>query len=161
MEHTNILKILGNIEGCDIVLRPDGVVQYQAKLAVDCDGSDNRHGDPCWQADTSLHHDGKPLDAESVPYVVVPPLVLQAVSGIVLGCQAQVTNTVTGKRTKAVVGDVGPRRKLGEASCECARRVGLDGNPNRGGTDQHIVLYEIFPGTAAAVDGVTYTLKHS
>lgn len=155
------MQNLGAIEGCDILLRPDGAIEYIAKAAIDCDGSDNRHHDPCWQADTSLHHHGQPIDAESVPYVVVPPLVIKSVRGIVLGCAARATHILTGKTTKAVVADVGPRRKLGEMSCECARRLGLDGNPNHGGTDRHVIRYEIFPGTPAVVDGVTYSLKAS
>lgn len=155
-------KALGTIEGCPIVQRAaDKAVEYTAKAAIDCDGSDNRHHDPCWQADTSLHHEGKPIDAESVPYIVVPPLIINGVKEIVLGSQARVTHTKTGKWTFAVVADVGPRRKLGELSCECARRIGLNGNPNHGGTDDKVVRYEIFVGTPASVDGVVYSLKHS
>jgi len=153
-------KLIGTIEGQDIRYK-DGVVSYTAKAAIDCDGSDNRHHDPCWQADTSLHHDGKPIDAESVPYIVVPPLILNGVAEIVLGSQARVTHTGTGKWTFAVVAAIGPRRKLGELSCECARRIGLDGNPNRGGTDDKVIRYEVFVGTPADVDGVVYSLKHS
>lgn len=150
---------IGTIDQCTITERVDGTVDWIAKAAIDCDGSDNRHNDPCWQADTSLHHDGKPIDAEAVPGIVVPPLVIQSVKGIVLGCQAWVRNLRTGQETAAVVFDIGPRRKIGEMSCECARRIGLDGNPNHGGTDERIVEYRIQPGKAAVVDGVTYDLQ--
>jgi hypothetical protein len=147
------------IEGTLIISRPDNVVHYVAKAAIDCDGSDNRHNDPCWQAETSLSHNGKPIDAETVPYIVVPPAIIKGVKPVVLGSMAIVTNTKNGKSTKAVVADVGPRRKIGELSCECARRIGLNGNPNFGGTDEKIIKYEIFVGTPAIVDGVTYKLK--
>lgn len=150
---------LGVIEGILIVQRPDRVVQYLAKAAIDCDGSDNRHNDPCWQQDTSLTLKGKPIDAESVPYIVVPPSIIKGVKEVVLGSMAVVTNTKTGQSTQAVVADVGPRRKIGELSCECARRIGLNGNPNFGGTDHKIIRYEIYVGIAAKIDGVQYSLK--
>jgi len=87
------MKTLGTIEGSTITAAEDGHrVIYVAKAAIDSDGSDNRHHDPCWQADTSLHHENKPIDAESVPYVVVPPLILKGVIPIVLGCKAIITN---------------------------------------------------------------------
>jgi len=137
------------------------VIQYVAKAAIDCDGSDNRHHDPCWQADTSLHLNGRPIDAESVPFIVVPPLIIQSVAGVILGAADRVTNTETGKTCIAVVADIGPGRKLGELSCEAARRVGLSGNPNNGGTDSKIIRYEIWPGESAVVDGIRYILKPS
>lgn len=155
------MRTIAIIEKVLIAERSDGVVHYIANAAIDCDGSDNRHNDPCWQADTSLHHNGKPIDAESVPYVVVPPAIIAGVKPVVLGSLALVTNTKTGKSTKAVVADVGPRRKIGELSCECARRIGLNGNPNYGGTDEDIIRYEIHAGTPAVIDGITYQLKPS
>jgi len=67
------MKILGTIAGVNISILEDGSLLYIAGATIDCDGSDNRHNDPCWQAETSLRHGGKSIDAESVPYVVVPP----------------------------------------------------------------------------------------
>ena len=127
--------------------------------AIDSDGSDNRHGDPCWQRDTTLRRNGRSIDAESVPYVVVPPLIVRGTRGVVMGCKAIVRNTETGQTCEAVVADGGPRLKIGEISCECARRIGLSGNPNHGGTSRHIVHYQIFPGVFAIVDGVEYRLQ--
>ena len=153
------MKLIGTIENRAITVNADDAVSRVAKAAIDCDGSDNRHNDPYWQSDTTLIHNGKPIDAESVPYIVVPPLIRNGVPGVVMGCQARITHTHTRKSCLAVVADVGPRAKIGELSCEAARRIGLDGNPNHGGTDDPIVLYEIFPGQAAIVDGVTYDLQ--
>lgn len=155
------LKLIVTLEECDVWLHDDGALRYVAKAAIDSDGSDNRHRDPCWQRDTSLNHEGKPIDAESVPYIVVPPSIIAGVPDVVLGCRAIVTNTENNRTCESVVADVGPRKKLGELSCEAARRLGLSGNPNNGGTSERIILYEIFPGVPAKVDGVTYKLKPS
>lgn len=154
---TNMSKLLGTIEGCDILEQDDGSVTYVAKMAIDNDGSQNQQHDPDWQADTSLHFKGKPIDSEAVPGVVVPPRIQNGVEGIVLGCQAEVS--YRGKTVKAVVFDIGPRRKIGEGSPELARRLGIDPSPTHGGVDEHEVHYYIFPGQAAVVDGITYDLQ--
>jgi len=153
------MKTLGTIEGCPIILCEDGSVDYIAMAAIDDDGSDNRRHDPCWQRQTSLSHNGHAIDAEAVPYVVVPPLILYSVPGIVLGCMATVTHTLTGQSTAAVVADIGPHLKIGEVSCECARRIGLSGDPNHGGEDRHVIHYVIHPGVPAVIDGITYKLQ--
>jgi len=153
------MKTLSTIEGCLINLREDGSIDYLAKAAIDSDGSDNRHHDPCWQRQTSLTFHGRPIDAEAVPYVVVPPQILYSVPGIVLGCMATVTHILTGQSTAAVVADIGPRLKLGEVSCECARRIGLSGDPNHGGEDRNVIHYVIHPGIPAVIDGITYKLQ--
>ncbi len=154
-------KLLGTIEGCDITEHDDGSVTWKAKMAIDNDGSDNRQGDPYWQPDTTLHHNGQPIDSEAVPGVVVPPLIIRSVPGIVMGCRALVLNTRTGEDAEAVVFDVGPKRKLGEGSPELARRIGVNPSAINGGEDAHVIEYRIWPGTAAVVDGVTYSLQHA
>lgn len=57
-----------------------------------------------------------------------------------------------------MVGDVGPRRKVGEISIAAARAVGMPSSPRSGGEDDKIVEYEIFPGRVATINGVTYPL---
>ncbi len=153
------IKTLGTIQECSIVELEDGSVTWTGHAYIDDDGSDNRHHDPCWQPQTSLHPDGGALDAESVPYIVVPPLILLGVAGVVLGCQAHCRNTINGSECDAVVGDVGPHERIGEMSCECARRLGLSGDPNTGGTEQKSIEYVIFPGQPAICDGVQYSLQ--
>ncbi len=159
-------KLIATIEGEPITLEDQEVpqrVHYKAKLAIDDDGSDNRWHDPCWAADTSLHYpakpnkDGKPIDAAFVPYVVAPPAILDGVSPIVLGCRARVT--FKGKSVEAVVGDIGPHRKVGEGSVELARRLGINPSPISGGTEKHEILFELWPGVAAIVDGKTFQLQ--
>lgn len=96
------------------------------------------------------------VDSETVPYVVVPPKVRQLAKGIVLGCKAMVT--YKGKTVDAVVADIGPGSKIGELSIAAARAVGIPTSPKTGGLETNSVLYELFPGTAAVVNGVTYVL---
>jgi len=60
-----------------------------------------------------------------------------------------------------MVGDVGPKRKIGEISIAAARAVGMGASPRSGGEDKKIVQYEIFPGRKATINGVTYPLMRS
>jgi len=87
------------------------------------------------------------VDAETVPYVVVPPLVVQRTAGVVRGCKARVT--WQGKSVDCVVADRGPATKVGEISIAAARAIGLPASPRNGGTDKVEVLYELWPGVAA------------
>ena len=152
-------KIIATIEGEDIVLEDDGKVRYKAKAAIDADGSGPSHGDPDKQDDTSLHHNGQPLNADVDQYIVVPPAIISGVKPIVLGSQAHVT--FGGKTVPAVVGDIGPHRKLGEISVACARALSIPSSPVSGGVDEHVVEYVIEPGVAADVNGVNYQLQPS
>ena len=111
----------------------------------------------------------KYVDAATVPYVVVPPMVVNGVNGVVMGCRAVVTNTLNGKSVEAVVADGGNSDKLGEISLACAIAIGVPvamnaAHPaNSGGidADQHVIHYRLFPGTAGKVAGVTYPLQPS
>lgn len=87
------------------------------------------------------------VDAETIPYVVVPPLIVKETAGVVRGCKARVT--WRGKSVDCVVADRGPRGKVGELGIAAARAVGLPSSPRHGGTDKPEVLYELWPGTAA------------
>ncbi len=98
------------------------------------------------------------VDAETVPYVVVSPRVRNLAKGVVLGCQARVTNLKSGKSVQAVVADIGPRNKLGELSIAAARAIGLPHSPRVGGTEDRIIKYELFPGEHALVNEVLYEL---
>jgi len=156
---------VGTLESCGIYKSFDFDVTrvlWVAKMAIDCDGSGgNPYNDPYFQPDTSLHYNGKALNPYEVPFIVVPPLVINCVGPVVLGSMGVCVNQRKGLAVQTVTGDVGPSSKIGEASCACAQRVGLDGNPNHGGTDGHYIAYMIFPGIAAQVDGITYKLQPS
>jgi hypothetical protein len=74
-----------------------------------------------------------------------------------MGCKARAS--YRGRSVDCVVADIGPRRKIGELSPSAAQAIGLDPNPNHGGTDAHEVTYEIWPSIPATVNGTTYKLQ--
>jgi hypothetical protein len=156
---------IGTLEGCPIyAVQKFGVlrIEWMAKLAVCNDGSGgNPDNDPCHQDQTAYYNGGKYLNPYEVPYIVVPPLIIEGVDPVVLGCQGVIVNLKNGQSTPAICGEVGPDEKLGEASCEAAGRLGLSSSPKSGGTDEHIILYAIWPGIAAVVDGKEYKLQPS
>lgn len=154
----------GKVHAPDIFADPDGSYWFIAKFAIDCDGSGgNPHGDPDFKPDTSYHIHGKALNAEEVPFMVLPATVVKAVGPIVLGCKASATLIQTGKTGAAIVGDLGPdlpHAKLGEGSPKLAEEIGLDPNPNHGGTlDYNAVLFRFWPGQQTTINGITYPLQ--
>lgn len=157
--------LIGNLEGCPIyAVEKHGVlrIEWVAKMAVCCDGMPtNTYKDPHWQKGTAYYNGGKYLDPEVVPYIVVPPLIIEAVEPVVKGCQGVICNLKNGMSTPAICGEVGPDDMLGEAAIEGAERVGLSGSPINGGTDEHVIYYAIWPGIPAIVDGKTYKLQPS
>lgn len=153
-------RLIAVIEGCEIWEEPNGRVWWISDMDIDCDGSGgNPDHDPYFQPDTSLHHNGKALDAYKEKYGVVPPAVVNGVKGVVLGAQMKITYLRTMKGVPAVCGDTGPTKKLGEASPAVASAIGINPNPNHGGEDGKFVLYEIWPGVPAMVDGIRYELQ--
>jgi len=140
-------------------LTPNGTCTVTADMDIDVDGSGNPHGDPYFQPDTTLHYQGKALDSDVDKFIVLPLPCLQRVKGIVLGCQARVVNTRNGKFCDAVVGDVGPSRKIGEASRAVALVLDINPSPISGGVDEAVIRYSWQPGVAALVDGRQYALK--
>lgn len=87
------------------------------------------------------------VDAETVPYIVVPPLIIQRTRGVVRGCKARVT--LGNLSVDCVVADKGPRNKIGELSIAAARDLGIPSSPRTGGTERPEILYELWPGVAA------------
>lgn len=155
------MRTIATIDNEEIIEDDDGIIHFTAKAAVDTDGSGPLHGDPCAQSDTSLHLHGGALNADEDCYIVVPPAILNGVKGVVLGCLAHCRNTKNGLETDAVVGDVGPHKKLGEISVACAKALGINPSPTSGGTDEHIVQYTIQPDVPAIVNGKQYELQPS
>jgi hypothetical protein len=103
---------------------------------------------------TWYRHPGKPsndpaayVDSETIPYIVVPPLVIQATAGVVRGCKARAS--FRGISVDAVVADKGPKNKIGELSIAAARAIGVPASPRNGGTESAEILYELWPGIAA------------
>ncbi|MCW5252092.1 glycoside hydrolase family 75 protein [Streptomyces sp. SHP 1-2] len=129
-------------------------VFWKADLDIDCDG---RPGEHC-NADTDPHFtdataytgpDGRPLDAERLPYVVVPePSEIwdHREHGIGGGSVAAVV--YEDRVGYAVVGDVGPRDLIGEASYAAAESLGIDTDPRAGGAASG-VSYIVFKDSRA------------
>ncbi len=87
------------------------------------------------------------VDSETVPYIVVPPIIIQNTAGIVRGCKARVS--FGGRTVDCVVADKGPRNKIGELSIAAARAIGIPESPRHGGTDEPVIAYELWPGIVA------------
>ena len=159
----NNMRKLGTIDGegyhSSIYERSDKSVFFVGDFDVDADGGNNPDHDPYWQPDTSLHYNGKAIDAETVSGIVVPGWLVKAVKGTVLGCKARATNLATMQSYDAVVHDTGPRNKDGEGTPYLAKKIGINSNARRGGEDEPVILYEFWPGIPAVVDGITYTLQ--
>lgn len=156
--------IIATIQGQDLVLttNPDGseIVDFKADADIDCDGiGGNPFHDPYFQRRTSLMVNGRFLHAEAEPFIVVPPVVIKKTKGIVLGCLCEVENTRNGRIAQAVVGDSGPTFKIGEISPALALQLGLDPNPNHGGTSDFIIHYRIYPGRPATIGCQQYALQ--
>jgi hypothetical protein len=126
-----------------------GAVFWKAHMYIDCDGRPGRHcnarTDPDFLPATAFQQaDGQHLSAEQLPYVIVP-----APSrtwdyrnhGVKGGSVAAVIHN--GHVLYAVVGDVGPRDLIGEASYAAAKALGINPDPRSGGTSAQ-VTYIVF-----------------
>ncbi|MFC4499497.1 MULTISPECIES: glycoside hydrolase family 75 protein [Streptomyces] len=127
----------------------NGAVFWKADMDIDCDGQRtsqcNEDTDPWYQDDTAFHQsDGKPLRADTLPYVVVPSSssIWNYGSAGIKGAGV-VAVIYQNKVEYAVVGDTGPTKIIGEASYATAKALGIDPDPENGGTDSG-VTYILF-----------------
>jgi hypothetical protein len=107
----------------------------------------------------TLDPKGRPedqLDSETIPYIVLPPFCVTGVKGIVKGCRALASYKK--KRVECVVGDIGPRTKVGEGSIELCRQLGIRSSPRNGGLETPEVIYEWWPGQFGTVHGTLIPL---
>ncbi|KOV71919.1 glycoside hydrolase family 75 protein [Streptomyces sp. MC1] len=127
----------------------DDAVFWKADLDVDCDGRPTTHcnsgTDPVFAPTTAFQQsDGLHLNAETLPYIVVPAPSSRwdyREHGIQGGSVAAV---VHGDRVRyAVVGDTGPSDLIGEASYATAEDLGIDPDPLTGGAPSD-VTYILF-----------------
>jgi hypothetical protein len=86
------------------------------------------------------------VDAQTVPYIVVPPLIVQRVTPVVRGSRARVT--WRDRSVECVVADLGPGNKIGELSIAAADALGMPSSPRHGGVNHKEVFYELWPGVA-------------
>ncbi|MET9973054.1 glycoside hydrolase family 75 protein, partial [Streptomyces sp. NPDC006356] len=126
-----------------------GAVFWKADMDIDCDGQPtghcNRRTDPYFSATTAYQQsDGRHLNAERLPYIVVPTpsgIWDHDADGMHGGAVAAVV--YRGRVRYAVVGDVGPRDIIGEASYATAKALGIPPDPRTGGTASG-VTYIVF-----------------
>lgn len=124
-------------------------VFWKGDMDIDCDGRAgsrcNRRTDPYFSDTTAFQQsDGRHLDAETLPYIVVPMpsrIWNYRDHGVRGGSVAAVVHD--GQVQYAVVGDVGPHDVIGEASYATAQALGISPDPRGGGTDSG-VTYIVF-----------------
>lgn len=126
-----------------------GAVFWKSDMDIDCDGRPtrrcNRRTDPGFSpAAASAQSDGRRLDAERLPYVVLPaPSRIWDHRAHGLGGGSVAAVVYRDRVQYAVVGDTGPRDIIGEASYATARRLGIPADPRVGGTRSG-VTYIVF-----------------
>lgn len=149
---------------------PGGIIAYTSKLAIDLDGSafacSPQHGrmDQC---PTSLMlddgHGGEgPVDADAIPYVVIPEAgpgdtqgEFSRLTGIHVGDFGVVI--ARGHTVPVIVADTGPYSKLGEGSLALHRMLGRDQCRSRD-RDGHCTAYIPEDRMASIAGGVTTIL---
>src|SRR6266508_4646888 len=88
-----------------------------------------------------------PLNSAALPYVVVPsPSSIWDYRNYSIGCGTVVAVIYNNRVEYAVVGDTGPTTIIGEASYATANDLGIDPDPEFGGTDTG-VTYIVFQGS--------------
>jgi hypothetical protein len=155
VSHTPYAKDVGGPNEVDVCWKPSAVF-FKADMDIDCDGkrSDvcNSDADPSYQSQTAATDShGRPLDAAKLPYIVVPGPSSRwdyRASGVALGSVAAVI--YNGQITFGIVGDIGPKTIIGEASYAMAKSLGINPNPATGGVDSG-VTYVIFTGDVGVV----------
>jgi hypothetical protein len=127
----------------------------------DVDGSPYWNDDPSGQGGTRWTYQGKPINGDIIPFVVVPPQIIKVTPEIVGGCIGTVE--YKGITQPVVVGDSGPSNKIGEGSPATLKALGLPALHNgNGGLDTQEILYRIWPGVAARLvlgDGSIYQFE--
>lgn len=130
----------------------------------DVDGAPYWHKDQYGQAGTRWLYNGKPINGDVIPFIVVPPQIINMTPDILGGCIG--TAEYRDKIVPCVIGDSGPLNKIGELSPAALRALGLPAPENgNGGLDYQEILYRIWPGVAARLEigGNVYQfeLQHS
>lgn len=136
------------------VCETGSVIWWDADFDVDCDGGRGSicMDDPDYLPDTSgVDSMGDPLDASTLPFVVIPLASTRfryADHGIRIGQVALVL--YRDRMVFGIFGDAGPASIIGEASFAMAEALGIPSSPRTGGVDSG-VHYLIFTGTTARV----------
>ncbi len=96
------------------------------------------------------------VDAEAVPYMVLPGSIRQLALGVCLGCRSRITRTTDGIFDEGVYAD-SSGSNIGECSVKSAHRFGSQWNANNG-DERKIYLYEFWPDVPALVNGEQFRL---
>jgi hypothetical protein len=110
---------------CKALLKfPDGTIFWSSKMAIDADGPSSGPGRPAGSQldpgpgrdDTTFHFASpdRALPSETMPYIVLPLGTFRKNTGLGIGDLAVVI--FKDKLTSAICGDLGPPKKIGEAS---------------------------------------------
>ena len=153
-KHTEELHPLIRIGGVTIYSNPEGsYLKFRSDLDVCTDGTGDHHGD-----ETAYYNDGDFLNADEDHYIVIPPQVRSMVVPVVMGAQARATRISTQQTFPAVVGEIGPDDKTGEAAICLAKKLNSSVSANSGDSHKDY-LYELWPGVPARVNGKKYKLE--
>ncbi len=85
------------------------------------------------------------VDSETIPFIVLPG---GMPGGAKLGDFAVLIHTVDHRPPCfAICADIGPHKKIGEASIAAAKALGIPPSPRTGGTEAKVILYIVFAGS--------------
>jgi hypothetical protein len=97
------------------------------------------------------------LNAQLVPFAVVPAWLRRKCAGVLMGCAGLLENLDNGMSVQLVGGgDIGPA--VGEFSAAALRAIGVDPDPRNGGSQKLRYRCTLHPGTVASVNGINYPL---
>jgi hypothetical protein len=131
-----------------------GAVWWTSAMSIACDGGRSA---PCntstgYSPDTAgTDSMGQPLDASTLPFVVVPQAsdgFDYSVAGLTFGSVCAVI--YQGRLVYAIVGDEGGKGIVGEGSFALAEALSIDDDPQTGGVSSG-VTYILFTGPGAVV----------
>lgn len=132
----------------------NGAIWFKADMDIDCDGGQDQAclNDETYLPETScVTSTGQPLNASRLPFVVLPQNSSAnnwKDTNYGLKCGSLVAVIYNNKLEYGVFGDRGPKNIIGEASYAMAKRLGINPDPNTGGTASG-VTYIVFTGANA------------
>lgn len=103
----------------------------------------------CASASSGLRRTELFVNSETVPFIVLPSTLLGAMPNgpvLRLGDLAVVVNLLNGRKSAAIVADVGPPDHIGEGSIALAAALGINADARTGGASGSILTI-VFPGS--------------
>jgi hypothetical protein len=147
----------GEADTIPVCQGPGAVIYWRSDFDVDCDGGRTTTCmvDPAYMPETSATgSDGEPIDAETVPFVVIPlPSARFTYSDHAIDVGQLAVVTYQDRWAIGVFADEGPEEIIGEGSYAMAELLGIDSDPRTGGVDSG-ATFVIFTGTGSRIDHV-------